>query len=457
MPSKVFISYRRNDVPQVAKQMYEELVRHFPKEDVFMDVDSIQYGSNFLASIEQHIILADSVLVLIGPRYNGLPGERRLMQTNDFVRLELELAFRHQKRVLPILIGPQTQIPSQTDLPPSLFHLPFINAVCLPTSTLTKQDLNQIQHFISSGSQSLTPASLSSNRSPKASPEESLPISSTTAASSLTMLQQSKATNLRAKQRQQRFQRFQNQRQLRLTANLDGIISLVVILLIIGVAFLRDWNISWWYFISILLSYILFLLFFSRVKHALHSDRLLAGDYRYKTVIIYFFKIRQSNIPQILIAAHFALLLLVVGLWLNPANFFTQVGIFAGAVLIGGGLPFLVLRFNDPESPQARNLPPVLAHLVVVDSGPSKIAPGTAFSLNPKTTIGRGPTNTIQISESFLSAEHTRLWFRNGAWYVQDAGSTNGTFLNNTSARDVLQAYEGDIIQVGFIRFKLVR
>ncbi|HVU68281.1 MAG TPA: FHA domain-containing protein [Ktedonobacteraceae bacterium] len=103
------------------------------------------------------------------------------------------------------------------------------------------------------------------------------------------------------------------------------------------------------------------------------------------------------------------------------------------------------------------NLPPVVGHLIVVDSGPSKIAPGTSFNLNPQTTIGRGPTNTIQISESFVSAEHTRMWFRNGSWYVQDAGSTNGTFLNNQPARDALAARVGDIIQVGFIRFKLAQ
>jgi pSer/pThr/pTyr-binding forkhead associated (FHA) protein len=109
---------------------------------------------------------------------------------------------------------------------------------------------------------------------------------------------------------------------------------------------------------------------------------------------------------------------------------------------------------NEGEISQ---LPPVLGHLVVVDSGPSKITPGTSFNLNPQTTIGRGPTNTIQINESFVSAEHTRLWFRNGEWYVQDAGSRNGTFLNNQPARDALKARSGDIIQVGFLRFKLTQ
>ncbi len=100
---------------------------------------------------------------------------------------------------------------------------------------------------------------------------------------------------------------------------------------------------------------------------------------------------------------------------------------------------------------------PVIGHLIVVDSGPSKIRPGTSYNLNPQTTIGRGPTNTVQISESFVSAEHTRMWFRGGSWYVQDAGSTNGTYLNSQPAREALAAHVGDIIQVGFIRFKLTQ
>ena len=101
--------------------------------------------------------------------------------------------------------------------------------------------------------------------------------------------------------------------------------------------------------------------------------------------------------------------------------------------------------------------PPVVGHLIVVDSGPSNILPGTRFDLSPQTTIGRGPTNSIQLTDNFISSEHTRLWFRNGLWYVQDAGSTNGTYVNNQPAREALSARFGDIIQVGFIRFKLAQ
>ena len=114
------------------------------------------------------------------------------------------------------------------------------------------------------------------------------------------------------------------------------------------------------------------------------------------------------------------------------------------------------LRRATAASEGMENRAPLVAgHLVVVDSGPSGILPGTSFDLQPQTSIGRGPTNTIMLSEKFISGEHSRLWQRNGIWYVQDAGSTNGTYVNNQPARDPVPAKPGDIIQVGFIRFKL--
>jgi hypothetical protein len=102
-------------------------------------------------------------------------------------------------------------------------------------------------------------------------------------------------------------------------------------------------------------------------------------------------------------------------------------------------------------------LPPVLGHLIVVDSGPSNLVPGTSFDLAPQTNIGRGPTNTIQLPDQFISAEHTRLWYRNGTWYVQDAGSVNGSYVNNQPARDPVPAKAGDIVRVGYIQFKLTQ
>src|SRR6266513_4404830 len=107
------------------------------------------------------------------------------------------------------------------------------------------------------------------------------------------------------------------------------------------------------------------------------------------------------------------------------------------------------LRKTSAASESLENkAPPVVGHLIVVDSGPSNILPGTHFDLSPQTTIGRGPTSTILLHDNFISGEHTRLWNRNGTWYVQDAGSTNGTYVNNQPARDPMPAKPGDIIQV---------
>src|SRR5260370_8419304 len=46
--------------------------------------------------------------------------------------------------------------------------------------------------------------------------------------------------------------------------------------------------------------------------------------------------------------------------------------------------------------------PPVAGHLIVVDSGPSNILPGTRFDLAPQTTIGRGPTIPILLHATFI-------------------------------------------------------
>lgn len=101
--------------------------------------------------------------------------------------------------------------------------------------------------------------------------------------------------------------------------------------------------------------------------------------------------------------------------------------------------------------------PPVMGHLVVVDSGPSTILPGTRYDLAAQTTIGRGPTNTIQLTDNSISSEHTHIWNRNNVWYVQDAGSTNGTWVNSQPAIDALPAKTGDIVQIGYITFKLTQ
>lgn len=116
------------------------------------------------------------------------------------------------------------------------------------------------------------------------------------------------------------------------------------------------------------------------------------------------------------------------------------------------------LKVTAASTASEQKGPPVLGHLVVID-GSNSLMPGTSFNLEPETTIGRGPTNTIQLPDNFISGAHTRLRYHNGLWYVTDAGSRNGTYVNGqrSDPGQMLTAKPGDLVQVGFIRFKLTQ
>jgi len=102
--------------------------------------------------------------------------------------------------------------------------------------------------------------------------------------------------------------------------------------------------------------------------------------------------------------------------------------------------------------------PVIKGRLIVIDKGPSTfLNVGDEFLLRPETTIGRGPMNTIRLSDGFISTEHARLRNRNGKWYVQNIKSTYGTYVNRQPASDEILVNPGDIINLGPIAFKLVQ
>ncbi|MCX7607464.1 MAG: FHA domain-containing protein [Bacteroidia bacterium] len=65
-------------------------------------------------------------------------------------------------------------------------------------------------------------------------------------------------------------------------------------------------------------------------------------------------------------------------------------------------------------------------------------------------TVGRAPDNTLVLSDPTVSSRHARFFFQTGHWYIQDLGSTNGTFVNEHRVTQyALQA--GDKIRLGAI------
>jgi len=86
----VFISYRRADTAGYAGRLYDRLVEALNRDHVFMDIDSISYGEDFVEAISRTLAECDIVLVLIGPNWlniNDPNGARRLDSPVDTVRL----------------------------------------------------------------------------------------------------------------------------------------------------------------------------------------------------------------------------------------------------------------------------------------------------------------------------------------------------------------------------------
>ena len=98
-----------------------------------------------------------------------------------------------------------------------------------------------------------------------------------------------------------------------------------------------------------------------------------------------------------------------------------------------------------------------LGRLLVVDSGESDLRPGQAFALDAITSLGRDVNNTIVVEDPFASSEHAVLTYRGRTWYVEDVGSTNGTYVNGQRIDGVAPVGYGDDVQVGQVRFRLER
>jgi hypothetical protein len=129
--NNIFISYRRKDQSGWAGRLYDSLTQTFPPSRIFMDVDSIPAGADFIDYIGRQVEQCDILLVIIGKDWRGeqlANGEYRIDQDDDFVRIEIAAALKARKRVIPVLVD-DTQMPPAEDLPRSLKSLARRNAV----------------------------------------------------------------------------------------------------------------------------------------------------------------------------------------------------------------------------------------------------------------------------------------------------------------------------------------
>jgi hypothetical protein len=111
MPGKIFISYRRKDVPGEAGRVHDELARKFRKRSIFMDVNKLHAGQLFDEELAKALAASDVLLAIIGPRWMDLLKAKSASDKRDYVRVEIAQALKRQIVVIPVRVGSEGQMP----------------------------------------------------------------------------------------------------------------------------------------------------------------------------------------------------------------------------------------------------------------------------------------------------------------------------------------------------------
>lgn len=96
-----------------------------------------------------------------------------------------------------------------------------------------------------------------------------------------------------------------------------------------------------------------------------------------------------------------------------------------------------------------------MGKLTVVKSDDNSLELGREYVLQPLTTLGRSPTCTIVLQDSFASTEHAQVVWKRGQWWLEDQESKNGTIVNDITVTEPVVLASGDEIAVGRVRFRL--
>ena len=112
----------------------------------------------------------------------------------------------------------------------------------------------------------------------------------------------------------------------------------------------------------------------------------------------------------------------------------------------------------EPPSPRRRrgSVPKVRGgvapRLVVVAA--KGYEPGTAFDVSNGAMMGRADNSEIRVDDNFASSAHARIFQRSDFIYVEDMGSTNGTYLNGRQIRTAERLKASDVIRIGDTEYR---
>lgn len=166
----VFICYRRDDASPYAGRLYDHLAARFGAQRVFMDLDTIRLGDDFVQVISDRVAACDALIAVIGKKWLSAVnsrGQRRLDDPHDYVRIEIASALQRNVRVIPALVDGAT-MPEASHLPPDLAPLARRNAIEISNSLFRPS----VERLIQTLEETVQPNPLSFQRMLKVKPQK---------------------------------------------------------------------------------------------------------------------------------------------------------------------------------------------------------------------------------------------------------------------------------------------
>jgi hypothetical protein len=144
-PPMIFLSYRRDDSAGHVGRLYDSLSARFGSQRIFVDIDHISPGQDFIQVVDEAVGRCAVLLVVMGKRWagTGRVGKRRIDDPGDFVRLEVVGGLRRTGlRMIPVLVGGAKML-GPSELPDDLRELSRRNAFEL-SDTRWKEDVARL-------------------------------------------------------------------------------------------------------------------------------------------------------------------------------------------------------------------------------------------------------------------------------------------------------------------------
>ena len=131
----------------------------------------------------------------------------------------------------------------------------------------------------------------------------------------------------------------------------------------------------------------------------------------------------------------------LIVLWIFVARVLRAVVIGLRTVPDTGGRPQVA-----PSRSSARRIRKAPGHATIVEGSSTS---GKNFDLGQELTIGRSDKCHIVLDDTYVSQVHARIFSKGDSYFLEDLGSTNGTYMNRKRVAGATELQRGDRVKIG--------